>query len=750
MLARFEFMSLAAAFLLVALHCGTADAQGTDVRTDDGLYMRFRGWTGEILSLVNMGQSVDITSWEEYESPFTVIEHGSESAPWAMRTSITPESDNRLALEGSNEEAGISLAGHISGHSSFVKFELELGDSRGEDRALTLRLGIPIDAEGWLWWDDIAHSRVIEGGKRYVRYDDETRGIYPLCWYPLGTVSQPDGAHAFSFAVGMDPPSLLRAGYDGEFFAEFDIGLSRSAKTAGKANLTLYFFNSRPAWGARVALKKYYDIFPELFAKLVPREGNWIARSPTQFIPGIEDFYPAFHEASSVRPNSVPFDKKAGMYSFRYDEPGAVGIALGADERVSHDSAVAQLGEMADSDIPADRKLAAKVEALGIKRADGRYDFISTNAGERRGFRSRFVINLDPAVPAPPGGESPIDSWRNSQKKAILGLREGRFDGQYIDSAEFLCDRINHRADHFAYTDPPLVWDPASGRVGIHNSISTWAYLKEVSREIRGAGKLMMANWTPWRYGFFVPVFDITGTEVWESPQGWLEVAERRYGDLTDLEKLRDDGLTDQEINWIRKMLRARKDGKLSSLPQIAWQREDLMYYRRAMSYQKPYCLLLKLMNEAEVKTFGAERYRAYIEWCLFFGIYPSCSEGAWQGEATDLIRPLYKQYMPIARAMGEAGWEPVTHALTDDPDIRVERFGYAIQHTLHFTVRNFGTEPKTFKLSIDADSLAIPEGAAATNALTGEPLPAEKAGKRIVVESSLDPGRTSVVRISL
>jgi len=342
MLMRLEFVSILAAFAFVVLHIGTANAQGTEVHTDDGIYMRFRGWTGQILSLVNLGQAVDLVPREEYRSPFSISDHGKRGGDWSIPASIT---------------------GSIAGGPGFIKLELELEDSRGEDRALTFRFSIPIDAVGWLWWDDADHSRPIEKGKRYLRYDDETRGVYPLCWYPLGTISQPDGVHAFSFAVHMDPPSLLRTGYDGEFFAEFDLGLSQATTTApGRARVVFYLFNCRASWGFRDALRKYYELFPHHFAKRVTREGNWVARTPTQFISGIADFYPAFHEASSVKPNSVPFDNEAGIYAFRYDEPGAVGVAPSAPERVSYDAALAGLTQMAASDDPRERQLAAMVE----------------------------------------------------------------------------------------------------------------------------------------------------------------------------------------------------------------------------------------------------------------------------------------------------------------------------------------------------------------------------------------------------
>ncbi len=733
---------------LAFLWVGVAHAEDTYVKTEDGIYLRFRGFTGEILSLVNLGQAVDLVPREERRPPFSASEYGREGNAWPLPVKLASDGDNRLKLEGGSEAAELSLRGEIEGRPSFIRFDLEITDLRGQDRALTVRFEIPVSAAGWSWWDDVGRARTIQKGKRYVRYDDETRGVYPLCWYPLGCISQAEGPHALVFAVGMDPPALVRTGYDSEFFAEFDVGLSpQTKKFPASAKLTFYLFNSDPSWGLRDALRKYYAIFPQLFAKRVTREGNWVARHPTQFIPGIEDFHPAFHEASSVMANAVPFDNKAGIYAFRYDEPGAARVMGGLPDRATYASALAAFQEMAKSDSEQDRKGAALIEALAIKAPNDRY-VLSSNGGGFRGYRARFIINLDPALPPPPGVESPIETWRRTQKARILDLREGRYDGQYIDSAEFFSDPVNCRADHLAHADFPLGWDGRSGRVGMHNSVSTWAYLKQVSRELHDSGKLMMANWTPWRYGFFMPLLDVAGAEVWESPRGWLEILEQRYGDLSDRKKLEDAGLSEEQVGLVAAMLRDRTKIKTTQDPHIAWHREDLMYYRRAMSYQKPYCLLLKLMDANSVKSFGLERYRSYIEWCLFFGVYPSCSEGVWQEEGTEMLRSLYRKYMPVARAVGEAGWEPVTHARTDDLDVRVERFGYSLQHSLHFTVRNFGAQPKTFKISIDTGALVIPDGAEVKDALEGELLAAAFSGTTLEVPMSLDPGRTTVLRV--
>ncbi|RKY21476.1 MAG: hypothetical protein DRP62_07955 [Planctomycetota bacterium] len=61
-------------------------------------------------------------------------------------------------------------------------------DTAGYDRAVTLALSIPIDANGWVWWDDPQAFRTISGTVSYSNlvdwwYGSVVQSIRLCCWW---------------------------------------------------------------------------------------------------------------------------------------------------------------------------------------------------------------------------------------------------------------------------------------------------------------------------------------------------------------------------------------------------------------------------------------------------------------------------------------------------------------------------------------------------------------------------------------
>ena len=72
--------------------------------------------------------------------------------------------------------------------------------------------------------------------------------------------------------------------------------------------------------------------------------------------------------------------------------------------------------------------------------------------------------------------------------------------------------------------------------------------------------------------------------------------------------------------------------------------------------------------------------------------------------------RPLYRRICPIITALLEAGWQPVTHARTNSPQLFVERYGPAADGSVFFTVWNDSRQPQRLRLRIDARAIGLPE----------------------------------------
>jgi hypothetical protein len=718
-----------------------SSASAVEIATQDGMYLRFRGLTGELLSLVNRAEHIPLKFINESYPTFSITDYTVPERTGRIPTSMKQDDEDAITINGESDELKVVLLAEAKALPNYVKFSVQLLDTSGEDRSVTLRFQMPVEAEGWVWWDDVATSRVIEPGKRYVRYQNEERGIFPVWWYPVGSISEEQG-HGLAFAIPMDPPTLGRVGYDGDFFIEFDVGLSKAtSKFPSRADLTFYLYSHDAEWGFRSALKKYYDLFPRFFVKRVQREGLWLARTPTQRINRPEDFGITFHQVSSVKTNSLPVDDALGFYTFAYDEPGRVGISLPFEEREegqppkaenflpevfagkkyrrpSQSYVLEKVQEFAADPESDQHRSAAATLALASQRPDGGF-YLSILPRPGVGWRCLFSAATDPEIPFTEDNETRLDVWRKTQLARMLNLYDGRYDGQYIDSSEWMAETLNCRKDHFAYADYPLGFDAKTAKPGINTGVTRFEYLKAVSEELHNAGKLMMTNGTPMRYGFYTSLVDVAGSEVWhrwwQTPRGFGEkhIAEER-----------------------------------TSVSAIDWRNERTAYLRRALVYQKPYCYLLKLMSEKEIEAFGMGRVQVYFDWSLFFAIYPSLSEGLWLNP--EPYRDLYRKYIPVLRALGTAGWEPITHARADNPSLRVERHGYWSQGTLWFVVRNFSDGQASGNLTIDAEALAIGKGAVVLDALAGREADWEQGDAEITVPVDLGPARTVAFRIGL
>ncbi|RLE30041.1 hypothetical protein DRJ54_03555, partial [Candidatus Acetothermia bacterium] len=140
----------------------------------------------------------------------------------------------------------------------------------------------------------------------------------------------------------------------------------------------------------------------------------------------------------------------------------------------------------------------------------------------------------------------------------------------------------------------------------------------------------------------------------------------------------------------------------------------------RFYAYHKPFANLYNRYGTS-YREMGREEVEYWIELNMFYGLYPGFYtsnygpvtdrriDSYWAiPELTERNRDLWARYMPIIMALDRAGWEPVTHARTDGPDIWVERFGTDPKGSIYLTVRNAGDERKTFTLAVDAEALGI------------------------------------------
>ncbi|MCX7967667.1 MAG: hypothetical protein N3B10_04140, partial [Armatimonadetes bacterium] len=556
---------------------------------------------------------------------------------------------------------------------------------------VVLAFSLPIDATKWLWWDNLRNSRQIDAklSTRYtatVRYG--TRGEHSP--YPFCALNTDDAGIAMG--VALDLPVIHRFVYEfaaadanspdkterlqGQLRIEWDFGLSPDSGTRGlgrgarqrQPNTAIFKFAiyalDEPRWGFRAAADKFYRLFPESFRLRVKRFGIWMPFTDIAKIADFEDFGFAYHEGA----DNPDFNRRHGFYNFPYVEPWSAWFFLPPDAPTN--LTVEQLFAY-----PQKREqhpnLSEIVKTCGIQDEQGRFSMRvdKTDPVHWAGGLTlyNFLVNADPDIGRGEGREAGNERTKAEAMDETLQkvLRDERLDGVYFDGfGEWVMPNENYRRDHWRVADFPLTFSWRTKQPTQLAAFGIYEYLAYAADQLHAAGKLVMMNGFGYGFPFHAHWVDVVGNE----------------------------------IRWTQ-------------------QRDDFAFfdYRRVLAYRKPF---LPLNNEFFDRVFTSEVAEEYFRWALFYGFPPSCfAPGAgafgnyWDTpEFHNRDRHLFRRYVPLIVRLCEAGWEPITHALSDNEKVLVERFGRWGEGNLQFTIYNASDQLQNALIAIDAAKLGLSE----------------------------------------
>ncbi len=605
-----------------------------------------------------------------------------------------------VTLTGESLLLQLSLSVSITARDGMIDFAGTVRDRSGVDRTVTVYIPLPVSG-AWRWWQDMRRDLPAQGlCMNAFRTGVGATGLRSS--YPLSVLTGERGG--LTLATPIDEPRHHRLVYDAErglFFAAFDFGLSADTKRSpGAASFHAMLFSSPAAEGFRGALQRYYGIFPAAFEKRVPREGLWMAFTDISTLPQAEDFGFAFQEGGS----NIAWDEAHGILSFPYTEPMTTWLKLAPEVPRTYDGAVQYLhGLMQKPEDPMHDS--AQVIALSsVHDGDGKSILSVVNAPWCDGCV--FALNADPTLPMTAAcpvnrGQSEIRRF----EKEVTESKDGAYaDGAYIDSYEFWANSLDYRREHWAGTEIPLVFDAQTRRAGMLTVFSTFAFQRELAKSMHGRGKFMMANGVFAQYDIPAAYLDVLGTET----------------------------------NW---------------MPGGVWQpmSDAELCFRRALSFQKPYCFLMN----THYADFTLELTERYMQRALAYGMFPGFfSENA----STDCYfanpkyyepaRPLFKKYLPLIQTIAKAGWQPVTHATTDDHSVYVERFGTPESGTVYFTLLNDSKESRTVHCAVDCAGLGwSPESIVLRELIADQVWHWEQPGTCVV---NLAPEQAALLRVGV
>ncbi|WP_337175842.1 hypothetical protein [Paludisphaera sp.] len=525
-------------------------------------------------------------------------------------------------------------------------FDVTIRDTTGGDRAVTLLYAMPIPAEGVRWLDDPRRSEEVESGREYVKASTHHFRVGAsgrLSSYPFGAVVE--GSRGRAIGLDMSRPAFFRVGCNGgsrELFIAFDVGLTPEKP---EARLTFRAFDFDPAWGFRSALDAYYRLFPEAFERRVSEQGLWMPFTKISSVEGWRDFGFRFKEGN----DEVAWDDANGILTFRYTEPMTWWMPMPADMPRTIEAASAEARRQAGA--PNARAAAKAWESSVFHDRDGQPVALFRDEPWNRG--AVWSMNSTPGL-APDDDFSAKWNPRLQERLYGEGRRGGDLDGEYIDSSEgYVTDEMDFRRDHFAKSEAPLCFSREDRRPCVFRGTIAFEYVRGIERDVHAAGKLMMANATPDRLCWLAPLLDVLGTESnWNSGGRWRPMSDA-----------------------------------------------DLLL-RRALCKGKPFCFLMN----TDFDQLGPDKVELYMRRAVAYGMFPSffshnASDGAYftRPELYNRDRPLFKKYVPLAKLVAEAGWEPITKARSSDDRVYVERFG-----DRYLTVFNDSREERRATITLD------------------------------------------------
>ncbi|MBQ9128348.1 MAG: hypothetical protein IJY15_11390, partial [Thermoguttaceae bacterium] len=594
------------------------------------------------------------------------------------------------------------------------------------DRALTFVYSISVPdfqyepstekTPPFVWLDDPRRSRPIVGDGEFIAARSVPEiGGGRLSHYPIGGVLAPGRlggptSETNAIGLGVDPnyPAFYRIAFNAasrELYIAFDVALTPEKPTAElrfkllTARADIFARNSRyNPEGFRALLDSYREAYPEAFVVRAPNQGNWQPFAPISKVPNQEDFGFQFKEGN----DEVAYDDSIGVTTFRYTEPMTWWQSLPKETPKTVDAALELAKKLA-----ADGNAAAQtLLTSGHRDRDGRFCaiFLDTpwcdgavwslndapglvklakegKLGDAKvpslgGFETKWNEKIADDLYGPALPPSSVSLPRTPEQFAAAQSRPG-LDGEYIDSSEgYVTALLDFDRSHFAGMRTPLVFDAKTKRPAIYRGLIAFEYVEKIAKDVHARGRLAMANSTPGQFFWLVPQLDVVGTETnWN----WND----RWSPMSDADLL----------------------------------------YRRALCYGKPYCFLMN----TDFDKFGADYVEKYMKRVLAYGMFPgffsadaSTKHYFSNPELYERDRPLFKKYMPLCKAVAEAGWEAQTGATSSDEKVYVERFGRFLNpenhpqptpwakpaptKSLYFTVFNDSQEEKTFEIAFRND----------------------------------------------
>lgn len=575
----------------------------------------------------------------------------------------------------------------------FIAIDIDIVDQSGRPRALDISYALPVGEEDWVWWESLRRPRKIELREQYrvLSAPSPIGGAGQLSRYPFCALSGPKGL-GLSLAVPPSHPRCYQFGYEGgQLSATFHLGLSPDAGAlSGKASVRLLLYRHDPDWGLRDAARLYAEYGPEYFERQTPRKGAALFNLSAATIDGASPegaLRPsALHgicaapissvegAAAEEAPGLAPYLSMSALVRLRYFSiyPDSPGYAEGLLKHLGDPVIQAEVQPYWGS-----RANLAKIIKNSLARMRNRWpalygfrpDLPNKNTVAQRELN--FLLNLAPDLLMDEKEESSFTAGRH-----LLSFAQQSFEarpglaGICLHDIAAASGALNFNREHYPYTKTPLCYDRATQRPVLANQFSIAELLAELRDRSRSGGPFQGKK--IWLHGDFLararalPLLLLGDLISFEAPP------------LTDGFPEKSD-----DYDWLRVMALAKPLFAIAGSP-----------------------LESSLLSGPD---FG-KQLSALLRWHTFYGV-PFSPGKLWANEKAqpELKRRLQdlERHIAITSELQAAGWRPVPHALSDQPEIWVERFGDA-GDDLYLTVLNRAAREAKAAIKLDSKTLKL------------------------------------------
>lgn len=698
------------------------------IAVDDGVGLNF-DITGRIQSVEVNNVMLPAASNAVNQSGWKIVDVKQNKSA-LLRGGKFTQKNKRLIQEASIADLDLSMKIMYTALKKYILVEGTVTDKSGEERALDISFSLPVVEIGSLCELGLNERiPIVDESVPVGLYKVHlTRGLGPenstrltgaVAGYPFAVISNLSLKTGVTIAVPPNAPVAFDGGTAGGLlYMTVKVGTSPAYKTPNVTRFQMIVFTHEPQWGFRSMLERYYAFFPEYFQSRVPRHGLG-----TMYVnehdpnPADHAFYVIDEPATRARNadeyerlGNLPYIRKFNILSFPYTIWGQRQIFIKNKPLVSDTKEIMRELESWEPDIP--MYYAGTLPALNYSSPEEHKELIKASVLHGpdeepvvvpRVYWHRnaltFVTNPDPDL----YHDKNVTTVAKFHFKYLKHLYEEIPDiaGTFHDSHYGWGLYFNFRREHFKYADVPLSYHPVSKEVCLYNKLSLVESLEAFHETFPDKfifGNGLRPNHIFNTYAMDVVAVELRGVETLHHPYraAWYRIASGQKPVL---------GWTYR--NWDQ-----------PEYVEELWQR--CLLYGYAASARG-------VLTQPIDFDIGQERVKPDLE---------------------DAAR---RKYVPVLKKISEAGWQPVTHAWTNNPvDVSIERFGPDTHGRMFLSIFNEGESDIPVNVTIDNEAVGLSTISRITDVLNAsENVSFKKHGKgKIVCTVMIDKLKTSVLMV--